>query len=516
VRSTLPEGATSLFESGYQRFLDGDERGPSVFASDAVLHVPGGSRVAGTFSGEEQIRAYRRSLGELSDGTVRIELEEVSSSGPYVVAWQHLTAARDGRTLDDHQCLRVSMRKGRAQEAWLYPADLKAHDAFWGGSRRPLFGPEDRDTLADAFKQARPQPPGTSGIIALVLAMIGASVAIVAFNTLNQWRRPVAALVSAQSVTTLRHLTMVGTRDDSVSWIIDPSYVGHLAVSGAEEGAVEILLPLEGSECLELAQQLDGTCSGGVVTVGTPVDLTWSSPVLLSSNGQPLYGESLDLAASGRTPEEVGLALFTQTASQPSLCFNSPQAETTTFSASRGTGGEHFTHSFKATDAVVTCETALHLVVGSKGTPPPTVQLGDIDSLTLSAEGPTASLQGLSGQVVLTPGGTTALGSPAVLTLRASESDPLEAFLELGSGLQSLKVHSPATRSVLTESGELVPSEWQRDPGILVPLLGGFIGVFVVTPLGVAVQGLMAALRRGEQRIVGAWRRGRRGMRSAR
>ena len=514
MRSTLPEGATSSFESGYQRFLAGDERGPSVFAPDAVLHVPGGSRVAGTFSGEEQIRAYLRSLGELSDGTVRIELEDVSSSGPYVIAWQHLTAAREGRSLDDHQCLRVVMRKGRAQEAWLYPADLKAHDAFWGGSRRPLFTPEDRETLADAFKQARPQQPGTSGIIALVLAMIGASVAIFAYNALNQWRRPVAALVSAQSVTTLRHLTMVGGRGDSVSWIIDQAYVGQLAVSGAEQGAVEILLPLDGSECPELAQRLEGMCSDGVVTVGTPVDLAWSSPVFLSSNGQRLYGESLDLAPSGRTPEEVGLALFTQTTSRPSLCFNSPQAETT-LSASRGTGGEPFTRSFSGSEAAVTCEAALHLVVGSVGTPPPTVELRHIDSLTLSAKGPTASLQGVSGQIALTPGGTTALGSPTVLSLKAEASDPLEASLELGSGLQSLKVHSSTTRSALTESGELVPSEWQRDPGILVPLLGGFVGVFVVTPLGVAVQGLMAALRRGEQRF-GAWRRGRRGRRRAR
>jgi ketosteroid isomerase-like protein len=513
VRSTLPEGATSLFESGYQRFLAGDERGPSVFAPDAVLHVPGGSRVAGTFSGEEQIRAYLQSLGELSDGTVRIELEDVSSSGPYLITWQHLTAAREGRTLDDHQCLRVSMRKGRAQEAWLYPADLKAHDAFWGGSRRPLFTPEDQETLADAFKQARPQPPGTSGIIALVLAMIGASVAIYAYDMLNEWRRPVAALVSTQSLATLRHLTMVGPRDDSVSWIIEQAYVERLAVIGAEPGAVEILLPLPGSECQGLADDLGGTCSDGVVTVGTPVDLTWSSSQFLSSNGQRVHGESLDLAPSNRTPEEGGLALFTVTNSRPSLCFNSPQAETT-LSASRGAGGMPYTHSFLLTDTVVPCDAALHLVVGGVQSPPPTIELRNIDSLTLSATGPTASLQGLSGQVALTPGGTTALGSPTVLNLRAGASDPLVASLDLGSGLQSLKVHSPATTSVLTESGELVPSEWQRDPGILVPLLGGFVGVFVVTPLGVAVQGLMAALRRGEQRF-GAWRRGRRGRRRA-
>ena len=103
-----PEGVVSGFETAYRRFIDGDP-GASPFAANAVLHVPGRSRVAGTFSGEEQIRAYLQSLRELSGGTARIELENVSNSGPYLVAWQRLTASRDERTLDDLQCLRVRM-----------------------------------------------------------------------------------------------------------------------------------------------------------------------------------------------------------------------------------------------------------------------------------------------------------------------------------------------------------------------------------------------------------------------
>jgi hypothetical protein len=506
VTNALPAQVVSDFESEYRQFLAGDPDA-SVFASDAVLHVQGRSRVAGSFSGEDQIRAYLRQLHELSGGTVRIELEGVSNSGPYLVAWQRLTASRDGKTLEDQQCLRVLMKKGRAQEAWLYPSDLRAHDEFWGGSRRPLFTPEDRETLADAFRQARPQPPGTAGIIALVLAMIGASVAIFAFNTLNQWRRPVTAVVSTQSVTTLRHMTMSGV-EGTVRWILHSAYVGELAVSGAEDGAVEVLLPLDQSECQGLATALDGTCTEGEVAVATPVDLRWSIPQPLSSNGAWLEGRTLDLAPLGGPEEEVGVALFSQTSSRPSLCFNSP-LNATTLTASRGTAQQQLTFSFEGDEPTVTCEAALRLVVGSEGDQPPTFELGAVEMLTLQAEGPTSSLEGLTGEVALTPGGTTALGSPTVLTLQAAASEPLEASLELGAGLQSLKVRSSAATSALTETGELVPSEWQRSPGILVPLLGGFVGAFVVTPLGVAVQGLMAALKRWETRFVDAWRRRR-------
>lgn len=506
MTNALPADVVSDFETRYRRFLAGDP-GASVFASDSVLHVPGRSRVAGSFSGEDEIRGYLRSLDELSGGTVRIDLDGVSSSGPYLVAWQRLTASRDGKTLDDQQCLRVLMREGRAREAWLYPSDLRAHDGFWGGSRRPLFTPEDREILADAFRQARPQAPGASGVIAIILAMIGASVAIFAYDTLNQWRRPVAALVSTSSVTTLRHLTMRG-EEGEVDWELKSATLRELAVTGAEDGTVEVLLPLDVSRCEELAAALDGTCIEGRVEVDTPVALTWTTPQLLSSNGQRLEGSSLDLAPLGGNSDEIGVALFSQTSQRPSLCFSSP-LDATTLKASRGTGQEQFLFRFEQGSALVTCEAALPLVVGIEGPQPPSFELHAVDALSLEADGPTASLQGFTGEVALTPGGTTALGSPTVLTLETEASDPLLASLELSAGLRSLRVDSSATTSALTDTGELVPSEWQRDPGIIVPLFGGFVGVFVVTPLGVAVQGLMGGLKRWEQRVVGGWRRRR-------
>jgi hypothetical protein len=55
---------------------------------------------------------------------------------------------------------------------------------------------------------------------------------------------------------------------------------------------------------------------------------------------------------------------------------------------------------------------------------------------------------------------------------------------------------SARTASLQADQGELVPSEWDRNPGIIVPLLGGMVGVGVVAPLGVVVGGLTVLLSR--------------------
>ncbi len=448
----------SDFERDYASFLSGDSRGDLVFAPDAVLHVPGRSRVAGTFAGVEKIDAYFRSLGELSDDSVRIELEDVSERGPDLVAWQHLTASRNGRALSDRQCVRFSMANGRVKEAWIYPSDLQEHDEFWGGARRPVFTPEDRAILASAFRESRPQASSTSGVLALILAMVGASLAITGYNVLHDWRPPVAATVTTQSVTTLRHLTMRGG-PGSVRWSLEGGYVRELAVSGATDGTAVVLLPLPDTRCDRLADDLDGECVDGEVRIArTPVELTWSSPQYVSSGGARVEGRSLDIAPFGSLPDPIGVALFTRTRSTPSLCFSAP-GPGVTLEVSRGdlTSLVEFTGE----EAVTRCEGSLHLVIGSgEGGVPPTFELRSVDGLTLKAYGARADLEGLSGQIVLSPGDATAFSSPAVLTLEADPSDPFAATLKLETGQQSLFMHSVTTTSALTETGELVPSEW--------------------------------------------------------
>jgi ketosteroid isomerase-like protein len=488
-------------------FLRGDPEGRALFAPDAVLHVPGRSRVAGTFAGVDRIDEYQRSLRDLTDGDLQIDLEDVSIDGAEVFVRQHVTASRNGRALEDHQFVRFAMDEGQVRKAWVYPSDLQYHDEFWGGARRPLFTAEDREILASAFREARPQTASSSGVLALILAMVGAFLAITAYNVLHDWRPPAEATVSTQSVTTLRHMTLNGT-PGSVRWTIETATVGGLGVSGASEGTAVVLLPLPESACGELAAALGSECTSGEIQIGTPVELAWSSPQQVSSDGNWIAGASLDVAPLGAEPNTIGVALFSRTTSQPSLCFSSPGEEVRLIVTQ---GAQEWRHRFEGDEPAAACGSAIRLIVGSDGVgEPPTFELRSVDDLSLSARGPRANLQGLSGKIVTSPGGATAFASPAVLSLAADTSEPLAASLKLGAGVESLVMYSSTTTSALTEDGELIQSRWDRDPGIIVPLLGGFVGVFVVTPLGVAVQGLMATLRRGEKRLLGIWRRWRR------
>jgi hypothetical protein len=151
----------STFELTYPLFLSGEAPASEVFAEDAVLHVPGRSKVAGTFVGEHQIQGYYDSLGALSGDTLRIDLEAISEMGRYLAVWQHVKASRDGRAFDDLQCLRVLIAMAK-RVSWLYPR-VSWRTTISGGVGRPLLTPEGGDILARAFREAAPRAPGPLG-----------------------------------------------------------------------------------------------------------------------------------------------------------------------------------------------------------------------------------------------------------------------------------------------------------------------------------------------------------------
>jgi hypothetical protein len=177
----------------------------------------------------------------------------------------------------------------------------------------------------------------------------------------------------------------------------------------------------------------------------------------------------------------------------PSICFVSPlNPSTLTITI----GLRRFIYHFGG-NQIVPCAQGISALIGSPGTGlPPAFEFDGINALTVSARGPAGTLQGFAGQIALDPGGTTVLGSSAVVSLRSTEASPLATSLNIAPGSQSLTIASTATTSVITSSGQLVPSEWARQSDVLIPLLGGFVTALVVAPLGVSLQVLMDALKR--------------------
>ena len=197
--------------------------------------------------------------------------------------------------------------------------------------------------------------------------------------------------------------------------------------------------------------------------------------------------------------------LFALGSRPPALCFD-PPPQTARLKVKRGT------LRFAATVPglqTTECGTGLAVSIGTPGARnSPLIEMGSISSVAVAASAPEASAQGFAGQIVLNPGGTTIVGGPSQVTMRATGGAALRATVSTGTGGQSLDV-SGAAGSVITSAGERVPSEWARNSSIVVPLFGGVV-TLAVAALSGAAQELMACVKglRPRFRRLDGWLRG--------
>jgi ketosteroid isomerase-like protein len=99
---------------------------------DFVLHIPGRSRIAGDYRGEADVRRHFHEIAQLSGGTFRTSVHDVTVSRDHVVALIEATAERDGRTVSLPRAHVWHVRGDRLSELWLQPMDLYAFDEYWG------------------------------------------------------------------------------------------------------------------------------------------------------------------------------------------------------------------------------------------------------------------------------------------------------------------------------------------------------------------------------------------------
>jgi ketosteroid isomerase-like protein len=480
----------------YPRVVAGDAGAASqLFAKGAVLHVPGRSVVSDDYRGPDGIASYFAKMAELSGGTLKIELGDVSGEDDRTIAWQSVAASRAGGAFSDEQCLRIRGGKDGIEEVWLYPSDLEAHDEFWGSRSPPIFSPEDRTILTRAFREgtAPTRASGPNLLVALLLAISVASLVIVSYRGLRTWRPPATLSLTTDRAADLKHVTLSGD-EKQVTWTLESAYARGLSVIGPEQGTVEVILPVAGGECAMVASELGGECVSGRVALGTPVDLEWDSTELISSTDARGYaGSALDVAFTKDADETLHVALLAAGPVSPSLCFSSPLAPT---NLTVHHGADQVFWSFTGEESS-NCTQSLRLIIGAPGgEEPPTARLDGVQSVQLDASGPTESVQGLIGQAFLSPGGTKVFASSTELVAEAKPGSPFMTTLDFGPGKQSLTTESTRIQSLQAGQGELVPSEWDRNPGVIVPILGGLVGVGVVAPLGVVVSGLTVLLSR--------------------
>ena len=103
-----------------------------ALAKDAVWHFPGKrGALAGSHVGHAGIFAFLARVGELTEGTFEIDLEEILANDRSAVVFFRGRGKRLGRTLDNPTCLKIHFRGGLAAEFWEFVWDLDAVDEFW-------------------------------------------------------------------------------------------------------------------------------------------------------------------------------------------------------------------------------------------------------------------------------------------------------------------------------------------------------------------------------------------------
>ncbi len=122
----LVRDAVGAFQRG-----DLDALQHQYFAEDISYHVPGRSPIAGDYQGVAQVLGFFGRLFELSGGTLRIELHDVTASDEHAAALLRISAERAGRQLADSTVLTAHIRDGKIAEVWSQQTDLYAVDEFW-------------------------------------------------------------------------------------------------------------------------------------------------------------------------------------------------------------------------------------------------------------------------------------------------------------------------------------------------------------------------------------------------
>ncbi|KOX19629.1 nuclear transport factor 2 family protein [Nocardiopsis sp. NRRL B-16309] len=107
----------------------------AVFADDIVWHQPGDNRFSGTHRGSAAVNEMIGGMMTASEGTFELSVTgEPMANGALVAAPVHFTGRREHArmAMDGTDLLRIE--GDRIAEVWLFSADPRAEDAFWGVS----------------------------------------------------------------------------------------------------------------------------------------------------------------------------------------------------------------------------------------------------------------------------------------------------------------------------------------------------------------------------------------------
>ena len=117
-----------VMKRAVQAFVKGDMAILStLFAEDAVWHVPGRHSLAGEYRGRDAVFGFFGRLMELTGGTFTVHSIDMFANDAGGVFVDRVTAERNGKTLDVRLILHVTIRGGQIVEG----VDAFHHEHLW-------------------------------------------------------------------------------------------------------------------------------------------------------------------------------------------------------------------------------------------------------------------------------------------------------------------------------------------------------------------------------------------------
>ncbi len=103
-----------------------------AYAEDAVYRVPGHNLVSGNFRGRSAIRDFFIHLRVVTEGTMRLELEDAIGADNHAVMFWKLEAERQGKSLSARGAMAFKINdEGKFTESWFLYDDQREYDEFY-------------------------------------------------------------------------------------------------------------------------------------------------------------------------------------------------------------------------------------------------------------------------------------------------------------------------------------------------------------------------------------------------
>jgi ketosteroid isomerase-like protein len=118
---------------GYAAFAKGDFAVLNdLFAEDVLWHEPGRNQLAGDYHGRDAVYEFFGKLLELTEGSLRLDIQTVFADDEHGVALLVSTASRGGRSVTSQDAHIFRLRDGRVVEFWNASTSPYAFDELLG------------------------------------------------------------------------------------------------------------------------------------------------------------------------------------------------------------------------------------------------------------------------------------------------------------------------------------------------------------------------------------------------